>query len=691
MTRKHYLHRSILACLWIAILLFPAVCQGVRAESDSGSVSAPGSAEVSAPGSVSAPSSAEVSAPGSGSASGSTAKTISDAEMEAFSTAQSEPAAAADPNSELAAETSEDDASGIDFVLVLDGSGTMAKSDPKGLTVEAAKMFVDMLPNKNARIAVVEFGPDYGESAYDAEKYTKYVSVPFPLCDITSIEQKEACKEVIEQTRQDGDYTPVGYAFQAACDVLEKGGATPENAGILLLSDFRVTGQRKEDFREDGYSYQSLEDAEQTARINQWPVYTLEMNFDGKNDNPSHYTERIARRIRTTIPEKTGYGEYIPLKKASDAHEKFAEIFDLFFDPNREEDAGTQSQITDSNGDATFPFSVGDMVAELNITLTCADTAKIKSVEIGRGDQMTAYDMETYDVPLQREDLIVTREDRHITCKLMLPPPGEDWKLIVHGEPDTEIGMYALSIHDMNLILRVEPVQKEAILENTGSGPERKKEAAQGNAETEPEQEEDLSQTEAEKAEEEQDLTDFVTVNAGAPAAVTASYVYDGKPYTPERVYAAYPAVLEILETGEKIPMKAKGSEYRVNIAFRNEGTFTVKVTASGDSLRTGSIETGTCRITVQEAVAAPEEKTETEERVETETETETETEAATERATEKKAKPAPQAVTPPPAPRPPKQSPPWYTDTMTLVMIGAAVLVVLLLIFVIRRRSRKG
>ena len=147
----------------------------------------------------------------------------------------------------------------------------------------------------------------------------------------------------------------------------------------------------------------------------------------------------------------------------------------------------------------------------------------------------------------------------------------------------------------------------------------------------------------------------------------------------------------QLLAAGEKIPMKAKGSEYRVNIAFRNEGTFTVKVTASGDSLRTGSIETGTCRITVQEAVAAPEEKTETEERVETETETETETEAATERATEKKAKPAPQAVTPPPAPRPPKQSPPWYTDTMTLVMIGAAVLVVLLLIFVIRRRSRKG
>ena len=141
--------------------------------------------------------------------------------------------------------TASEDDSNIDFVLVLDNSGTMARSDPGGLTVDAAKMFIDMLPMKNARVAVVEFGSNYGENAFSPEKYTKYVSVPFPLSDISSIEQKEACKQVIGETRQDGDYTPVGYAFLAACDVLKQSGAQPGDAGILLISDFRVTGQKR--------------------------------------------------------------------------------------------------------------------------------------------------------------------------------------------------------------------------------------------------------------------------------------------------------------------------------------------------------------------------------------------------------------------------------------------------------------
>ena len=679
MISKLNVRRAVFLCLWIAALVLIAFGQAVRAESESVASKGPDVAAESEKTPAQGPASA--------------VKSEKTPAQEPVSGAESESVSGTELGSEPAAESSEDDVSGIDFVLVLDGSGTMAKSDPKGLTVEAARMFVDMLPNKNARVAVVEFGPNYGEDAYDAEKYTKYVSVPFPLSDITSIEQKNACKEVIAQTRQDGDYTPVGYAFQAACDVLQKGGATPENAGILLLSDFRVTGQRKEDFLEDGYSYQSLEDAESIAQINQWPVYTLEMNFDGKNDTPSHYTERIAQRIRSAIPGKTGYGEYIPLKKASDAQSKFAEIFDLFFDPNNKEDSEVQSQVTDKSGDAEFLFSVGDMVAELNITLTCADSDKIQGVGIGRGDQLTAYDMTSYQEPIQEEDRTVTKEDRYITFKLMLPPPGEDWKVIVHGDAETEIGMYTLTIHDMNLILRAEPVQSE--------------DTEQGQAGVEPSQYEDQTEpgegraeTDRKDAGEDSDLPAATVVDMSAPVHFTASYVYDGRPYTPELVYEAYPAVLEIVETGEQIPMRAEGSVYSADAAFEEEGTFTVKAVVSEESLRTGSIESGTCQVTVlvpetetelkaeTEAETETEEETETE--AETEAETETESEMQTEPVTEKKPRPA-RIVAPPPAPKPPKPSPPWYTDTLTLVMIGAAVVMVLLLILVIRRRRRSG
>ncbi|MCR5403586.1 MAG: VWA domain-containing protein, partial [Butyrivibrio sp.] len=453
-----------------------------------------------------------------------------------------------------AAEGVEDEST-IDFVLVLDNSGTMAKSDPDGLTVSAAKMFIDMLPNKNARVAVVEFGSDYGEAAFAADKYTNYVSVPFPLSDITSIDQKEACKKVIDDATQDGSYTPVGYAFQAACDVLQQGGAVPGNAGILLISDFRVTGQKKEDFLDGGYNFQSLVDAEAIAAENEWPVYTLELNFDGKNDNPSDYRERIAERLRNDIPEKVGYGDYIPLTDAEDAQARFAEIFQLFFAPDDEDESHVQTQITDENGDAEFQFSVGPMVAELNVTLTCEDSSLIRGIEIGRGDSMSAYDLTDYSEPIQEENRTITREDRHIMIKMMVPEPDDDWKVVVHGEADTEIGMYALSVHDMNLQLTAEPEEPEESEESEES--ERLQESG--------------------KTEDSKDPEASITSRQKGTVQFKASYLYKGIPYNSSQVYAAYPAVLEIMETGEQIPMTAGESEYTVSVPFADSGcSFTV-------------------------------------------------------------------------------------------------------------------
>ena len=514
------------------------------------------------------------------------------------------------PDAELTASAGENDST-IDFVLVLDNSGTMARSDPDGLTTAAAMMFIDMLPTKNARVAVVEFGSNYGENAYSPEKYTNYVSVPFPLSDISSIEQRDACKQVISQTTQDGDYTPVGYAFQAACDVLEKGGAAPGNAGILLISDFRITGQKKEDFLEDGYSYQSLEDAERIAAENEWQVYTLEMNFDGKNDQPGDYTERIAARVRSMIPETVGYGDYVPLHDADEAQTRFADIFQLFFDPGNQADSEVQIRTTDENGIAIFPFTVGEMVAELNVTLTSPDSHQIQSLEIGRGDQMTTYDLTSYQEPIQEEYRTITKEDRYITIKLMLPAPGEDWKVVVHGEARTELEMHALSIYDMEFRLEALTAeqmnaaqgQPENGLEQSENGPGlAKAEADEGNAAP------DLAQTEAdegnaapEPAETEEGSS--ITVSVNSPIHFTAAYLYDGRRYSYSKVYEAFPAALEIVETGEQIPMVMGDTEYYADISFLREGTYTVKAIASGETFRTGSIETGTLGVTV---VSAP-------------------------------------------------------------------------------------
>ena len=455
-----------------------------------------------------------------------------------------------------------EDDSTVDFVLVLDNSGTMASSDPEGLTIEAAKMFIDMLPNKNARVAIVEFGSDYGTQAYAGGQFSNLINVPFPLSDISTIEQKEECKQVIgENTTQQGGLSPVGFAFQAACDVLEKGGATPEDAGILLLSDFRITGQPEPDMYNDGWDYHSIEDAESICANNKWPVYTLEMNFDNQNGNPGaagyDYHNKLAEKFRSDIPEKAGYGKYFPMTSAADAQETFAEIFKLFFDPNTSDDTQFQYQTTNEQGDAEFSFTVGEMVAELNVTLTCDDTSLINSFEIGHGDDMASYDLSSYDRPIQEADRISTKEARYITVKLMVPTPDEDWKVKVHGAAATELGMYALSIHDMNFQLQAVADIPEEVAGTVMVGP--------------------------------QSTVQFI-----------ASYIYDGHQYSSQKVYSSYPAKLVIVETGEEFPMTPGDSAYTVSVLFDQYGTYTVYAVVENEALRTGRIETGTYTVSVQ-------------------------------------------------------------------------------------------
>ena len=77
----------------------------------------------------------------------------------------------------FAADPQDSEENGIvDFVLVLDCSGSLNVTDPSHLCATACKMFVDMVPLENARISVIAFGYDGGT------QYTlKNMSIDNPL------------------------------------------------------------------------------------------------------------------------------------------------------------------------------------------------------------------------------------------------------------------------------------------------------------------------------------------------------------------------------------------------------------------------------------------------------------------------------------------------------------------------------
>ena len=119
----------------------------------------------------------------------------------------------------------------VDFVLLLDRSGSMGSSDEQQLYVSAAKMFVDMLPTESARLAVVAFGEDYGEEAYPLamvedpnSRENRMVKAYYDLQSITGQDSKEKAKEMIVQaSKTSGDTTPIGYALTVANNILVNG------------------------------------------------------------------------------------------------------------------------------------------------------------------------------------------------------------------------------------------------------------------------------------------------------------------------------------------------------------------------------------------------------------------------------------------------------------------------------------
>ena len=186
------------------------------------------------------------------------------------------------------------------FVLVLDCSGSMEESDVNGLSPKAAKMFVDMMPVENAQIAIVAFGANWGEDSYvypgDTTSNT-YTKVILGMTDVGTEKAKKKVKEAIDETakvRDKNGYTTIGYALQAAKDVLKENKAAKANGCVVLMSDGRQyylkNGQRGSEAQEtklengaEIYKSESLEAALKDFKEKKWPVYTLEMSADIKD------------------------------------------------------------------------------------------------------------------------------------------------------------------------------------------------------------------------------------------------------------------------------------------------------------------------------------------------------------------------------------------------------------------------
>lgn len=439
------------------------------------------------------------------------------------------------PCAALKAAAAERENQTVDFVLVLDCSGSMEESDPYNMSVSAAKMFVQMLPVENVRIAVVGFGPDWGAETYvldyDADTDT-LAKVAFPLEQVSTNDEKDQVKNAISdviEPREGISYTSIGYSLEVALDVLNKGQAEEDSACIVLMSDGRVTEtlstHEKDTYKEGNLTlYRSIENAIQEAGSKNWPIYCLELNYD--NLTADNWLRNTALIQMPRIADGTG-GKRIPVSDPTDIDSAFTEIFERFFelkDDSDDEESDPDKDIVELiGGEYTKEFTVDEMTAETNVIISGTETSKVESVELTDPKGVT----KVYTESEKTDSRIITFEsDQFIMAKLIRPATG-DWKVTVKGENGIRIKVMTISIQEMNLRLSTQQAADDVL-------------------------------------------------KKGSAVEFTAAFIYNGDSYSSDKFYTENPAYLEILETGEKFPMTGGNDNYKGTVTFQDTGEFTV-------------------------------------------------------------------------------------------------------------------
>lgn len=142
-------------------------------------------------------------------------------------------------------------------------------------------------------------------------------------------------------------------------------------------------------------------------------------------------------------------GERITLNSPTEAQNAFANIFAKFFEATPTTASG---QIQD--GVVSLDFNIEEMVAETNITLT-GNINEVNEITIRNSDgKEYTYQKSTVD-----DNRIITYDNRenkkYITAKLLTPKEGA-WSITAKGTDGVEIGLYAVSIREMNLQLNAQ-------------------------------------------------------------------------------------------------------------------------------------------------------------------------------------------------------------------------------------------
>jgi len=336
----------------------------------------------------------------------------------------------------------------VDFILVLDCSGSLRQTDPHYLCSTACKMFLDMVPLENARIGILAFGYGGGE-AYTLTGRTienpldmKKVHLISDLEEASAFLAKQEVKSSVDTAvRSAGDKTPIGTAAMAAIDLLETNKSADGNACVILLTDGGVTADQSY-ITDEKNAYSAAE----IAKSHQWPIYTMQLNDGKRNGDKAEETV-----FMKAIAEKSGAEDgHCHLTDFTEGNTEVASAFLNIF--NRFMFGGTgnvDNKIADAAGMVESTVEIPNLTSESTIVVSGKSLAKVEIRDTAGNVREITSDVEDKNI------VASVVPGSYICTKLICPTPGT-WTIRAYGDPNASISMYDCSMKDFDMVLNAD-------------------------------------------------------------------------------------------------------------------------------------------------------------------------------------------------------------------------------------------
>lgn len=348
----------------------------------------------------------------------------------------------------------------VDFVLVLDCSGSMSRTDRTGLAADACKKFMDLMPIENARIAVIAYGysgKGYSYTHFDVKYDANLIQVLSALEGEMSAEESSALKNSITAaTKKENGSKPtsaIGQALAAGVDMLLKSGATNDNACIILLSDGDATSAVA-----SGEAKSLAESVPHTAKKHGWPIYCIELDYGGRNESSSGKGKENRQRL-TNICVNSGAGADARMKVSdpADVTEALLKIFDRFMDIG---EGGLSEVIAlGDDGVASLEFEVPELASETNVIIS---GSAVEYVELITPKGVSRKITES---SVEGDWITNTEKGSYISVKVLRPEVGK-WTVKAYGDPKASIHAYNSSMRELGLELIGSPASGTKVTKN---------------------------------------------------------------------------------------------------------------------------------------------------------------------------------------------------------------------------------